>query len=281
MSTSNNSLYLDSPKKYAAWHVLYTLMGLVTGSLLFPLSMYLSAKRSAKYTIIDGKKLVFKGKISTAYLLYFKWIFLSIVTLFIYTFLIPTQTRKWIVGNTYFEDEVIEGSSNYKGNGMQSLVVSIVLFVTKLFTLWLYSPKTSAIYDEIVIRRAVISGHFIIYADNFKGILKLGYKNTILKVITLGFYKHWEQFYVNKRRIKFMHIDVGQPVVTASSKIYDAIDFFLSHKVITLIVFISFCSLCAIGLVVLFYVIHGNLAGLITTIVVLWLFIYNSLFKTN
>src|SRR5574344_783767 len=94
-SFSANSYYDESLLAYVGFEVLYFLMGLLSAGLLSPLTVYLSASRRVQHTVINGKRLCFDGKIHQIYGRFFVWVFLSLVTLFIYTFFVGIEIRKW------------------------------------------------------------------------------------------------------------------------------------------------------------------------------------------
>ena len=67
---NGSGLELPFPK-YFALSVGFFLVTLASATLLYPLSYYFMAKTRIENTRIDGRKLVFDGKISSAFLIYY------------------------------------------------------------------------------------------------------------------------------------------------------------------------------------------------------------------
>ena len=68
---ANGSGWKLSFPKYFALSVGFFLVTVVSAGLLYPVSYYFMAKTRINDTRIDGRKLVFDGKISSAFLIYY------------------------------------------------------------------------------------------------------------------------------------------------------------------------------------------------------------------
>ena len=57
-----------------------------------------------RHTVIGGKRLVFKGKKTALWGNYLKWLFLTILTLFIYGLWLGIKMQKWVIKNVETEE---------------------------------------------------------------------------------------------------------------------------------------------------------------------------------
>lgn len=186
--SSTGSYFDDKPITYAAFQVLYYFLGLFSATTLTPLTTYLSAKRRVAHTVINGKRLYFDGKLYQIYGHYCLWVLLSFATLFIYTFFIAGETRKWVSKHTYFADEYNKGTSFYSGDPYESVIVNTITSIIKYGSLGILSPKAKVIKDEMMTKRYTYSGHKLLYVGGFEGAMGFGVRNILLNLCTFGVY---------------------------------------------------------------------------------------------
>ena len=75
-----------------------------TLGICFPWAVSFKQRWIADHTIIDGKRLVFKGHGAQLFGNYIKWFLLTIITLGIYGFWLSIKMRQWVVKHTHFQD---------------------------------------------------------------------------------------------------------------------------------------------------------------------------------
>ena len=73
-----------------------------------PWAVCLSEGWTAKHTFIDGEQLVFDGKGHQLFGNYIKWLFLTIITLGIYSFWLSIKMKQWTVMHTHHVDRNTE-----------------------------------------------------------------------------------------------------------------------------------------------------------------------------
>ncbi len=86
-------------------------VGIVTALITFftlglgmPWAVCYSERWYAKHTIIDNKRLMFRGTGGQLFGHYIKWFLLTIITLGIYGFWLTIKMKQFIVANTIFEE---------------------------------------------------------------------------------------------------------------------------------------------------------------------------------
>ena len=77
---------------------------MLTFGLGTPWAVCLSEGWTAKHTFIDGEQLVFDGKGHQLFGNYIKWLFLTIITLGIYSFWLSIKMKQWTVMHTHHVD---------------------------------------------------------------------------------------------------------------------------------------------------------------------------------
>ena len=73
----------------------------ITLGIGLPWAICLKEKWYASHTIIDGNRLCFDGTGGQLFGNYIKWLLLSIITLFIYTFWLTIKMKQWVVKHTH------------------------------------------------------------------------------------------------------------------------------------------------------------------------------------
>lgn len=70
-----------------------------------PWAICIGARWYARHSTIDGRQVIFDGTGWQLFGNYVKWIFLSIITLFIFSLWIPIKMAKWVVKHIHLEPE--------------------------------------------------------------------------------------------------------------------------------------------------------------------------------
>lgn len=85
--------------------VLNTVLSVLTLGIVYPLTYRLKYGYYTNSSIIDGERLVFRGKLSSLYGKWVLWILLTIATLGLYLPLIAHNLQSWATANTFIDEE--------------------------------------------------------------------------------------------------------------------------------------------------------------------------------
>lgn len=101
---AEESSYFDGKLiQQIGYNILATLLTLITGTLGLPWAMCIKYRRECKHTVINGKRLRFDGKGAQLFGRYLLRLLLTIITLFIFTFRLNLNLKKWKIKHTVFE----------------------------------------------------------------------------------------------------------------------------------------------------------------------------------
>ena len=89
---------------YLGTGLLAFLITVLTFGICYPFAVVLRHRWRARHTIIDGRRLVFRGSAIGLFGNWIKWLLLSIVTIGIYLLWVMPRVNKWIVENTDWDD---------------------------------------------------------------------------------------------------------------------------------------------------------------------------------
>ena len=84
------------------WNILGYLVTICTLGICFPWALVMVYGWKVNHTIIEGRRLVFRGSAIGLFGNWIKWLFLCIITLGIYSFWLGIALEKWKVKNTFF-----------------------------------------------------------------------------------------------------------------------------------------------------------------------------------
>ena len=85
------------------WNLLGILVTAVTFGICYPWAITMIYSWEAKHTVLDGRRLRFKGTAIGLLGQWLKWLFFSIITLGIYLFWVNIALKKWKTENLEFE----------------------------------------------------------------------------------------------------------------------------------------------------------------------------------
>ena len=174
------------------WRILAFLITSLTLGIAAPWAQCLLISYQIKHTVYNGKRLIFKGTGGSLFLNIIKWVFFSIITFGIYTFVIPVKKTKWIVSNTYFADEECKkGESYFDGNTLELIGVNIVSAILTLISFGLLYPFTVCYKLKWISKHSVINKKRLAFegsAISLWGHYILWY---LLLIITLGIFAFW------------------------------------------------------------------------------------------
>jgi uncharacterized membrane protein YjgN (DUF898 family) len=99
----NGESYFDGgPFEFMGWNILGFLVTALTFGICFPWAITMIYSWEASHTVINGQRLAFKGTALGLFGNWIKWLFLTIITLGIYSFWLFIAIQKWRVKNTQF-----------------------------------------------------------------------------------------------------------------------------------------------------------------------------------
>lgn len=174
------------------WRILAFLITSVTLGIGAPWAKCLLYSYQFKHTVYNGKRLRFKGTGGSLLLNIIKWFFFSIITLGIYTLVIPVKRTKWVISNLYFEgEECKNGESYFDGNTLQLIGVNLLSGLLTLISFGLLYPFTVCYKLRWINKHTVINRKRLAFegsAISLWGHYILWY---LLLIVTLGIFGFW------------------------------------------------------------------------------------------
>lgn len=82
--------------------ILGWLITVCTAGICYPFALVLLERWRAKHTILQGRRLHFKGTGMGLFGLWIKWLFLIIITVGIYSFWVMPRVTRWKIENTVY-----------------------------------------------------------------------------------------------------------------------------------------------------------------------------------
>jgi len=101
----NNESYYDG-KLYqlVGWTILGFIVSLFTLGICLPWAYCMIYRMEASHTVIQGRRLVFKGTAVSLFKNWIIWLLLSIITLGIYGLCVGIKLKQWKIKNTMFAE---------------------------------------------------------------------------------------------------------------------------------------------------------------------------------
>jgi uncharacterized membrane protein YjgN (DUF898 family) len=90
--------------QYIGWSILGFLVTICTFGICYPWSITMILSWKARHTVINGRRLEFKGTALGLFGNWIKWWLLTIITLGIYSFWLFIAVEKWKTKHTVFVD---------------------------------------------------------------------------------------------------------------------------------------------------------------------------------
>ena len=84
------------------WWLLGVIVTLLTFGICFPWAICMLLNWETKHTVIEGRRLCFKGSAWGLFGQWIKWLLLIIITFGIYGLWVKIKMKKWIVKHTHF-----------------------------------------------------------------------------------------------------------------------------------------------------------------------------------
>jgi len=100
--TTNNSYFDGKLIQLIGWSLLGGLLMLVTFGLAYPWVLCMVYGWKVNHTVVEGRRLVFRGTGGSLFGHWIVWMLLCIITLGIYGFWLVIALEEWKAKNTYF-----------------------------------------------------------------------------------------------------------------------------------------------------------------------------------
>jgi hypothetical protein len=189
------------------WRILAFLITSITFGLAAPWAKCMLYSYQIRHTVYNGKRLKFEGTGGSLFVNTFKWIFFSIITLGIYTLVIPVKKTKWVISHIHFEDEdFINGESYFDGNTLQLIGVNLLSGFLTLISFGLLYPFTVCYKLKWINKHTVINRKKLAFtgtALSLWGHYLLWY---LLLIVTFGLFGFWLPIQELKWQSKNTHI---------------------------------------------------------------------------
>ena len=98
----NRSYFDGSLLQLICYKILGTFITVCTLGICAPWALCLVYNWETKHTVIDGRRLVFRGTATGLFGHYIKWFLLTIITFGIYSFWLVIALRKWRTKHPHF-----------------------------------------------------------------------------------------------------------------------------------------------------------------------------------
>lgn len=206
--------------EYLAYKLLAFLISLVSIGIAKPWADKLLLEYQINHTVYNGKRLKFEGKGTELFVLRFKWIIFSIITLGIYLLWIPLNMEKWVASKTHFEDEdLIENESYFEGKLLGIIGLNLFTYFVTLLTLGLLFPFAVCYKYKWIASHTIINKKRIVF--NGKSLSLIGHYLLwyLLSLITFGIYGIWMPMKLYGWKIKNTHIKLKDEVLEKESKL--------------------------------------------------------------
>ena len=196
------------------WTLLKNLITVITLGIAAPWGECMMLDFEISHTVLNGKRLKFKGTGGSLFVERFKWVFLTLITFGIYGFWIPIKKNKWILSNIYFEDEgAVAGESYFDGKLIQLIGVNILCNFLNIISLGILFPFTQCFRLRWLAKHSIINRKRIVFDG--KAISLFGHYLLwlFLTVITFGIYGFWLSIKMTKWEVKNSHIKLSGEVI--------------------------------------------------------------------
>lgn len=87
------------------YNILCVVITTLTFGICYPWAFCIKKEWRTRHTVIDGRRLVFDGTGAQLFGNWIKWLLLTIVTLYIYSFWVSVKMMQWETKHTHFVDE--------------------------------------------------------------------------------------------------------------------------------------------------------------------------------
>lgn len=208
-------------------HIFYQIVKILftigTGSLLYPLTVFLYEKWLCDNSFIEGRKLKFIGKLYRAYLIYIVGVVLASLSIFLLnyfiakipsffqidiikwganaflgatnTLFITSKMRKWKKTNTIFDGSEDTKHSKLERNLINCVLVNAVASIAGTVSLGLFVPMAQKIKAQYFVNLTYICGERLTFAGKALDLYKKLPIWIIFIILTFGLYILYINYY--------------------------------------------------------------------------------------
>lgn len=185
------------------WTILKNLITIVTLGIASPWAECMMLQFEIEHTVLNGKRLKFKGTGGSLFVERFKWVFLTIITLGIYSFWIPVKKTKWILSNIHFEDEeYVKEESYFDGKVLQLIGINILCNFLNCISFFILYPFTECIKLRWIAKHSIINRKKIVFDGKGLSLFAHYILWLFLTIITFGIYGFWLKIKMIKWKVK-------------------------------------------------------------------------------
>lgn len=171
-----------------------------------------------EHTVYNGKRLKFEGTGASLFVQMFKWIFLSIITLGIYSLWIPLKKENWIYSNTHFEDEeFIKGDSYFDGGLLGLIGVNLVTSFLTIISFGLLYPFVICYKQKWLAKHTIINRKKLSFKGTSLSLVGHYFLWWFLTLITFGIFALWLPIKIWQWQAKNTHIKLKDEIEEKNS----------------------------------------------------------------
>lgn len=194
------SLYYNSLPQYSyykggllghfVFNHLLKLLSIISLGIAWPFLVSMKLKYVASRTYINGEKQVFDGNGMQLFGKYILWLFLTVITLGIYSIWLKNNVRKWITKHTHFVVSET-GESRFIGGVFEYYFLTIGIGILKIITLGILSFWAHCVLNRYLVNHTVIDGVKLRFDGTAMQYFGKRVLWLFLTVVTLGIYSLW------------------------------------------------------------------------------------------
>lgn len=171
-----------------------------------------------EHTVYNGKRLKFEGTGASLFVQMFKWIFLSIITLGIYSLWIPLKKENWIYSNTHFEDEdFIKGDSYFDGGLLGLIGVNLFTSILTIISFGLLYPFVICYKQKWLAKHTIINRKRLTFKGTSLSLVGHYLLWWLLTLITFGIFGLWLPIKIWQWQTKHTHLKLKDEIEPKTS----------------------------------------------------------------
>jgi uncharacterized membrane protein YjgN (DUF898 family) len=176
------------------WKLLSYLITCVSAGIAYPWGKCMIYRYQFSHTVYNGKRLKFEGNGGDLFVNRFKWIFLTLITLGIYGWWVPSKKANWVISNLHFEDEEYKKEESFfEEQGPKLFWLNVLWRFLNIITVGLMIPFTFCMKMRYINSHAVINRKKLVFDGSGLNLLGKYIVWALLTCITFGIYGWWVQ----------------------------------------------------------------------------------------
>lgn len=203
----SNSYFDGGVLALIGWRILAFLVTVLTLGLGAPWAKCMLYSYQVKHTVYSGKRLKFVGTGGSLFLNTLKWILLSIITLGIYSLVVPVRKARWVISNIHYEDEgIVKGQSSFDGHTIQLIGLNLLSYILVLISFGLLYPFTVCLRIKWINKHTTIDNKKLVFTGKAIALWGKYILWGFLTLITFGIFSLWLPIKELKWQSKNIHI---------------------------------------------------------------------------